>query len=168
MTVAQITAGFESSSGFRDALSRMFGDAHPREDNCRIFTANWISSPLGPLFAVASDCGLAMLDFVDKSNFESAAKRMKHRIESADDRAVIVPGEHRYLSMLKTQLEEYFDGGRRDCSVPLDPHGTDFERRVWDYLCTIPFGETRSYGQQARAIGKLGAVSRRRRGEWAQ
>ncbi|MCL2680830.1 MAG: methylated-DNA--[protein]-cysteine S-methyltransferase, partial [Coriobacteriia bacterium] len=52
------------------------------------------------------------------------------------------------------QLNEYFAGVRRDFDLPLNPQGTDFQRAVWQALCTIPYGETRSYGDIASHIGK--------------
>jgi AraC family transcriptional regulator of adaptative response/methylated-DNA-[protein]-cysteine methyltransferase len=117
--------------------------------SAKIFYADWISSPLGPLLAVADDNGITMLDFVDKSGFDSAALRMRRKLGNC----AIVAGEHRHLTTLKAELSEYFAGARHEFTVPLSPQGTDFEKRVWKYLCTIPFGETRTYGQQARAIG---------------
>jgi methylated-DNA-[protein]-cysteine S-methyltransferase len=52
-----------------------------------------------------------------------------------------------------TQLREYFAGARRDFDLPLAPRGTEFQRRVWTALQAIPFGETRTYGDVADAIG---------------
>ena len=52
------------------------------------------------------------------------------------------------------QLNDYFAGERRTFTVALDPQGTAFQRRVWDALLTIPFGETRSYAQISRQIGE--------------
>jgi len=52
-----------------------------------------------------------------------------------------------------TQLREYFAGTRRDFDLPLAPAGTDFQRRVWTSLSAIPFGETRTYGDVAAAVG---------------
>lgn len=52
-----------------------------------------------------------------------------------------------------TQLKEYFAGRRRAFTVPLHLQGTAFQQRAWAALCEIPYGETRSYGQQAAAIG---------------
>jgi methylated-DNA-[protein]-cysteine S-methyltransferase len=52
------------------------------------------------------------------------------------------------------QLDQYFAGTLRQFDVRLDVRGTDFQRRVWELLRTIPYGETRSYGQLARALGK--------------
>lgn len=51
------------------------------------------------------------------------------------------------------QLMEYFEGNRRDFTIPLDPRGTVFQRRVWKALSEIPYGETRSYKQIAEQIG---------------
>jgi methylated-DNA-[protein]-cysteine S-methyltransferase len=51
------------------------------------------------------------------------------------------------------QLEAYFAGERTDFELPLDLVGTAFQRRVWEALLTIPYGETRSYGEIARQIG---------------
>ena len=58
------------------------------------------------------------------------------------------------LDAAKRQLAEYFDGTRRDFDLPLAPHGTAFQRRVWDELRRISYGETISYGELARRIGK--------------
>jgi len=50
-------------------------------------------------------------------------------------------------------LAEYFAGRRREFDLPLDPAGTDFQRRAWLALTEIPYGETRTYGEQARRLG---------------
>lgn len=52
------------------------------------------------------------------------------------------------------QLEEYFTGRRREFDLPLAPQGRPFDRRVWDLVAEIPYGETRSYGQLAHALGR--------------
>ena len=51
------------------------------------------------------------------------------------------------------QLDEYFAGKRRDFSIPIKTHGTDFQERVWKALRAIPYGETRTYGQIAAQVG---------------
>ncbi len=100
-----------------------------------------------------------MLDFVEKSNFESAVERLQRKLKSKGQQVAVVPGEHRFLSMLETQLTRvYFAGKRKDFSVPLRPQGSEFELKVWNYLRQIPYGETRSYGQQAKAIGRTDAA----------
>lgn len=57
------------------------------------------------------------------------------------------------LRRMRSELEEYFAGTRRTFTVPLAPAGTDFQRKVWAALRTIPYGETRTYGQIAVQIG---------------
>lgn len=57
------------------------------------------------------------------------------------------------LLRAKTQIEDYFAGTRRDFDLPLAPHGTAFQRKVWAALSAIPFGRTRSYGEIARDLG---------------
>jgi len=57
------------------------------------------------------------------------------------------------IEMAVKQLDEYFAGKRREFDLPISPHGTEFQRRVWQSLLTIPYGETRSYGQVAQMIG---------------
>lgn len=53
----------------------------------------------------------------------------------------------------KIQLEEYFAGKRKNFDLPLAPKGTDFQKRVWKALTDIPYGETRTYGEIAAAVG---------------
>jgi methylated-DNA-[protein]-cysteine S-methyltransferase len=56
------------------------------------------------------------------------------------------------------QIEDFFAGKRRDFDLPLAPEGSDFQKRVWAELIRIPFGETMSYGEVARCIGRPGAA----------
>ncbi|MFO1466575.1 MAG: methylated-DNA--[protein]-cysteine S-methyltransferase [Steroidobacteraceae bacterium] len=60
------------------------------------------------------------------------------------------------FAAVTAQLREYFAGGRRAFDVPLDLRGTAFQRQVWQALCEIPHGETRSYGEIAARIGSEG------------
>jgi methylated-DNA-[protein]-cysteine S-methyltransferase len=60
--------------------------------------------------------------------------------------------------LLRRQLAEYFAGQRTAFELPLAPAGTPFQRNVWDALLAIPYGETRSYGELAAAVGKPGAA----------
>jgi methylated-DNA-[protein]-cysteine S-methyltransferase len=67
------------------------------------------------------------------------------------------PG-HAVLIETEKQLREYFSGQRQEFSVPLDFGGTEFQNQVWQALLSIPFGETRTYTEIARQIGKPAAV----------
>ena len=62
------------------------------------------------------------------------------------------------LRAARTELLEYLSGARRSFDLPLDPAGTDFQRAVWEALGTIPYGQTRTYGEIAAAVGRPKAV----------
>jgi methylated-DNA-[protein]-cysteine S-methyltransferase len=105
-----------------------------------------VDYPVGRLTLVATDDGLAgILWEKDRSG------RVRLNIEAEDDSNPV-------LIEAARQLEEYFAGQRTEFAVKLDFAGTDFQRKVWNALLTIPFGETRSYGQIARQIGHPDAV----------
>jgi methylated-DNA-[protein]-cysteine S-methyltransferase len=61
------------------------------------------------------------------------------------------------IELTREQLAEYFAGTRRGFDLPLDPRGTDFQRRVWERLTHIGYGETTTYGARARELGDAGA-----------
>jgi methylated-DNA-[protein]-cysteine S-methyltransferase len=105
-----------------------------------------MDSPVGKLVLVATDDGLAAILWE-----RDRPGRVRLNIE-AEDQA------HPVLVETERQLNEYFSGRRTTFSLKLDPSGTAFQRDVWQALLTIPFGETRSYGQIARQIGRPRAV----------
>ena len=105
-----------------------------------------VDSPVGRLKLVASDAGLAAILWEN-----DRPGRVQLPIEAEDRR-------HPVLVETERQLQEYFSGRRTAFALPLDVAGTVFQRQVWQALLTIPFGETRSYGQIARQIGKPAAV----------
>lgn len=72
--------------------------------------------------------------------------------------AKLKEGETPYTKLAASQLREYFEGARRSFDLPLKPHGTAFQKSVWAYLMTIPFGVTRTYQQVAMALDNPKAV----------
>lgn len=60
---------------------------------------------------------------------------------------------HPLLQWTRRELEEYFQGKRKEFSLPLKPDGTEFQKKVWKALTEIPYGETRTYGEVAAAVG---------------
>jgi AraC family transcriptional regulator of adaptative response/methylated-DNA-[protein]-cysteine methyltransferase len=146
-------SGFESHSGFREAFNRTFGDApgRARHAGASIVIA-MIESPLGPLLAGARDEGICLLEYTDRRMLETILATMRKRLACA-----IVPGEHKWLTRLRRELGDYFAGGRREFTVPVAPHGTEFQERVWRELRLIPPGETISYEELARRIGQPSA-----------
>jgi methylated-DNA-[protein]-cysteine S-methyltransferase len=101
-----------------------------------------VNSPIGELRLVAGEEALVAVLFSD------------------DDRAIeaAAAAHHEVLELAARELNQYFAGSRTRFATPLAPQGTEFQRAVWDALCTIPFGETRSYSQIASAIGRANAV----------
>jgi AraC family transcriptional regulator of adaptative response/methylated-DNA-[protein]-cysteine methyltransferase len=158
VTGAQVSIHFDSGSGFREAFAKMFGTRPSDARDTVALSAKWIASPLGPMLAVVNDEGLLLLDFVDRKGLERAIERLRRRCGSRNRPAVIVPGDHPHIAMIESQLGEYFAGARREFSIPIAPAGTEFEHRAWDNLRSIPFGQTRSYAQQAQLIGSPTAV----------
>lgn len=74
------------------------------------------------------------------------------------ERGLDTPDAPAYVEEARRQLGEYFEGRRTSFDLPLRAEGTAFQREVWAEMCRIPHGETRSYGQVARAIGRPGAA----------
>ncbi len=105
-----------------------------------------IPSPTGDLTLIASDAGLAAILWDDDAAMQA---RYAPRREEPD---------HPVIAATVRQLEEYFAGARTTFDLPLDPVGTDFQQDVWRALLTIPYGETRSYADIARAIGRPSAT----------
>jgi len=101
-----------------------------------------IASPVGELKLVASDKGLTAILW---GNDDLDRVRLGAMIENPD---------HPILTEAERQLGAYFAGTLTAFTLPLDFQGTDFQKSVWEALLTIPFGETRSYGEIARQIGR--------------
>jgi methylated-DNA-[protein]-cysteine S-methyltransferase len=99
-----------------------------------------VDTPIGPVGLVASDDGLRFVRF--------------------DGERVEPEGSSLVLDEARRQLEAYFAGDLVDFDLPLDLRGTEFQRRCWLALASIPYGQTVSYGEQARRLG-LGPASAR-------
>lgn len=100
-----------------------------------------VDSPVGELTIVASDAGLRAILWPDD---DPSRVRLGETIEDP---------AHPVVAAAAGQLAEYFDGQRTEFDVPLDPVGTEFQRAAWTALCSIPYGTTVSYGEQAARMG---------------
>jgi O-6-methylguanine DNA methyltransferase len=103
-------------------------------------------SPLGELLLSASETALVGLHVVRGRHVPELQAEWVHR------------PDHPVLAQARSQLRDYFLGGLRDFTVPLAPAGTPFQKRAWAALLAIPYGQTRSYGAQARAMGQPSAT----------
>ncbi|AKS23199.1 MAG: Methylated-DNA-[protein]-cysteine S-methyltransferase [Leptospirillum sp. Group II 'C75'] len=100
----------------------------------------WIQTPLGPLIAISEEGALTRVFFDGNPN-----------------RADMVYGRDDQNSLLASaagQIGEYLDGRRREFTLPVRLGGTPFQKSVWEVLRTIPYGQTRSYREIARLLGK--------------
>lgn len=112
-----------------------------------------INSPLGAMAAAANSRGVYLLEFIENN---SAKKNLLNI-----DKKVNLSGteqENPHLILLKNELDAYFKGTLKKFTIPLDLQGSDFQKKVWMELLTIPYGETRSYEQQTARLGDLKAI----------
>ena len=103
--------------------------------------------PIGLLFLARTAKGLRYLEFMNRKSL----KRMIASHPEAGDDATWEPSLLELKSVTE-QLESYFLGTLREFEIALDPVGSDFQLKVWRSLGRIPFGETRAYGEIARAV----------------
>lgn len=110
-----------------------------------------IKSPIGNIYIFADNTGLKSLDFESSKYFEKKASLIK-KIGTKTDSSCFEQAE---TICLKTeqQLQQYFNGTGKTFDVPLAPEGTDFQKKVWAFLYTIPYGKLVSYKTVAKGIG---------------
>lgn len=153
VTSVAFDAGYESLSGFNDSFKSIFGVSPSNSKEKQIINITRLETPLGTMFAGAVEEGICLLEFTDRKMLETELKSLSKSLN-----ANIIQGANRHFDLLKQQLEEYFDGKRKEFTLPLFTIGTEFQQSVWKELQTIPYGSTRSYLQQAAAMGKPTAV----------
>ena len=146
-------SGYESESGFRTAFKKYFGNAPGQVPEQNPMYVNRIATPLGPMLICTNDDGLHLLEFVDRRMLETQIKRVAKYTQ-----CFFVPGEHKVMRVVEKQLKDYFKGKLKEFDLPIQLLGTKFQNQVWNALLEIPFGETRSYAQQAENIGNPKAV----------
>ena len=148
--------GWGSHSGFRTAFGKLAG-APPGEaaaaPDGSLVRLTWLETPVGPLVAGATDEALCLLEYPDRRMMETQLDTLRRRFGRP-----LAPGDSPLFAPLRAQLDEYFAGRRRAFDLPLEYPGSPFQRRVWDALRRIPYGETRTYAELARDIGAPGAA----------
>jgi len=120
-------------------------------------------SAVGPLFLAASDGGLVALEFDARGPGQQSIRpnprdirKGNHREEKLNETVVFEHSPRRLRPYIE-EIEEYFAGQRRAFTFPLDLRGTAFQLACWRALLAIPYGETRTYADIARAVGKPNA-----------
>jgi AraC family transcriptional regulator of adaptative response/methylated-DNA-[protein]-cysteine methyltransferase len=150
---AQVSAGFESASAFRDAVARLLGCSPAALRGEARLRIDWIATPLGPMVAVTDGSALHLLEFVERKALASELKALVAATPGG-----LQVGRFGTTDRVEGELERFFAGRDARFTVPLAQPGSPFCRAVWAALREIPAGETRSYRDVAQAIGKPEAV----------
>lgn len=146
--------GYESESGFRSAFVAVFGRPPTRVgDAATDLRARWLSTPLGPMLAIASADGIVLFEFVDRRGLPAELAALRRETSGA-----VIPGDNGHLDRLADWLGRYFAGTSAAVDLPLALRGSPFQRSVWTELSGIPAGQTRSYAELAATIGAPRAV----------
>ncbi|NDV87961.1 methylated-DNA--[protein]-cysteine S-methyltransferase [Aurantimonas aggregata] len=150
---AQQEASFESPSAFRAAFARLLGCAPGDLRMDRHLKATWIPTPLGDMIAIGSRQHLHLLEFVDRKGLPAELKRLQAGTQGSIGIGATAPAEQ-----VASELAAYFAARSDRFETPLALAASAFTQQVWDALREIPAGETRSYGDIARRIGRPSAT----------
>ncbi|WP_086465389.1 bifunctional transcriptional activator/DNA repair enzyme AdaA [Oceanibaculum nanhaiense] len=150
---AQLDAGYESGSGFRAAITRLFGAAPKHLQTRDLLKADWIDTPIGPMLAIADRLALHLLEFADRPALPAEIRKIQENTRSA-----IAIGRCAPIDQIATELDSYFAGQTARFDTRLAAHGTPFQRSVWERLRAMAPGETLSYGALARDLGRPAAI----------
>jgi AraC family transcriptional regulator of adaptative response/methylated-DNA-[protein]-cysteine methyltransferase len=153
VTNAAYESGYDSLSGFQHTFKKVTENNPSEIGNKTIITTLRITTPIGPMVAGTTEKGICLLEFTDRHKLETEFNFLKKRYD-----AIILPGNNPLLNELCIQLEEYFDGKRKNFELLLDTPGTEFQQKVWKILQEIPYGATRSYTEQAISLGNIQAI----------
>lgn len=153
VTSAAFDTGYESLSGFNDSFRSIFGISPSLSRQKRIIDLKRIETPLGIMYACATQEGVCLLEFSDRKMLETEFISLSRILNAS-----IVQGDNKHFRQLEKELNEYFLGERTSFSISLYTPGSAFQQSVWEQLRQIPYGETRSYAQQALAIQKPESV----------
>jgi AraC family transcriptional regulator, regulatory protein of adaptative response / methylated-DNA-[protein]-cysteine methyltransferase len=144
----QLNADYKSGSDISDAL---FKDTAPTMGGHHLnsLKASLLDTPLGPMIAIADESVLYLLEFANRRGLEREVERLRARMNAAITLGITPP-----IQSIKNELTLYFEGRLQKFTTPLFFLGSDFQKQVWEALCLIPFGETRSYAALASSIGR--------------
>lgn len=120
-----------------------------RRSGASAIVTTLIDTPLGPMLAGATDDGICLVEFSDRRMLPSQLDVLQRRLAKP-----IVAGRHPLLDRLEEQLREYFAGSRRSFDLPLVAPGSPFQERTWSELRRLPAGDTVSYEELARRVGR--------------
>ncbi len=127
-------------------------DVSSRARAAALLLQSCVSTPLGPMIAMAEANGLVLLEFADRPALPRETEELRSRYGY-----IIAPGRNEHLEAIERELAAYFAGELQSFTVPLVTPGAEFQTRVWQELRRIPYGTTTTYGAIAGALGSPGA-----------
>lgn len=110
-------------------------------------------TPLGEVLSLATEDAIYLLEFSDQKNLNTALEKIQKQLNTK-----ISSRQVPLFVQLEDELNEYFSGSRLTFTVPLAMQGTVFQQKVWHVLQTIPYGQTVSYLEQAKALDSPSSV----------
>ena len=152
VTYTQIDSCYESDKDLHDSLTKIIS-APESTQNQQMLYAKWIDSPLGEMLILTDDTALHLLEFTGRRGLYTEITKLKEKYKYA-----IVPGENVITTSIQEELKSYFDSTLTSFSTQVKFYGSVFQHSVLHTLQTIPYGETRSYKEQAKILHKPTAV----------
>jgi AraC family transcriptional regulator of adaptative response/methylated-DNA-[protein]-cysteine methyltransferase len=150
---AGFDSGYDSLSGFTDSFKNIFGVSPVKSKAKQLINLCRLETKLGTMYACAVEQGICLLEFTDRKMLETELKSLAKKLNAS-----IIQSPNKHFNALEKQLNEYFEGRRKEFSVPLFTPGSDFQKLAWETLKSIPYGQTRSYKQQAQLLKKPDAI----------
>ena len=124
-----------------------------KSENNNVIHITRFETPIGQMYASATEAGICMLEFTDRKMLATELKElMKH------NNAKFIAGDSFYFSEIEKELTKYFKGELHNFNVKLDAPGSPFQKRVWNKLQKITFGKTISYKQLAVSLNSPDSV----------
>lgn len=136
------------TSEFADVMKKILISASPKQHQV-ILNVSCFDTPIGPMLAIADEKELYVLEFFERRGLEREIERLRLK-----NKCSIVSGKTGPITSIETEIKSYFSGKLQIFKTPIHLMGTPFQKQVWHELTTIPYGETRSYLEQAKAIKK--------------
>lgn len=150
-TEVAFDSGYESLSGFGYTCKKLTGA--PPSVGQQVIMIHRFTTPIGPMFVCATEQGVCLLEFVDRRMLETEFSDLQRLLK-----ARIIAGENLHTRQAEKEIGEYFTGERQQFSLTLDLPGSAFQRRVWQGLQTVPYGQTTHYQALAESLAQPTAV----------
>jgi AraC family transcriptional regulator of adaptative response/methylated-DNA-[protein]-cysteine methyltransferase len=130
----------------KDKINSILTKNNKNNLNCLKFY--WFESVLGPMLSIADENQLYLLEFLERKGLEKEIENLKIKTNSS-----IISGNNIIINSINKEIDMYFEGKLKEFSTPTLMIGTDFQKRTWQALMRIPYGQTISYSQLATNIG---------------